>query len=154
MSAFGSETSQQGLFVFWISDYNNACQIAFCFMPMHAATSEGKVPLYWEPSDKSWRPKEYYEWFSILSNSGHLSPEIICNNFIITSDIRVIKKKKQHIWIYNFRFNFTYNIVQTSCGSGLTLPNIFANKTNIYLFSPYNICNLSTHFLIWCNYNP
>lgn len=58
VSAFGSETSQQGLFVFCISDYNNACQIALCFMPMHAATSEGKVPFYRGPSDKSWRPKE------------------------------------------------------------------------------------------------
>lgn len=66
VSAFGSETSQQGLFVFCISDYNNACQIALCFMPMHAATSEGKVPFYRGPSDKSWRPKECCGWFSVL----------------------------------------------------------------------------------------
>lgn len=59
--AFGCETSQQGLFVFWISDYNSACQIAFCFMPMHAAISEGKDPLYWEPYDQLWQLKGYNE---------------------------------------------------------------------------------------------
>lgn len=66
VTAFGSETGQQGLFVLWISDYNNACQIALCFMPKHAATSEGKVPLYWEPSDMLWCTKECSEWISIL----------------------------------------------------------------------------------------
>lgn len=59
--AFGSETGQQGLFVFRISDYNNACQIALRFMPMHAATSEGKDPLYREPSDMLWCAKECSE---------------------------------------------------------------------------------------------
>lgn len=88
VSAFGSETSQQGLFVFWISDYSNACQIAFCFMPMHAATSEGKVPLYWEPSDKWWRL-----WFSVLSKSGASLLKVSWNYFWIRLKTVWCKKK-------------------------------------------------------------
>lgn len=78
--AFGCETSQQGVFVFWISDYNSACQIAFCFMPMHAAISEGKDPLYWAPYDQLWQLKGYNELLLILSRSGQSILET-CNNF-------------------------------------------------------------------------
>lgn len=78
--AFGCETSQQGVFVFWISDYNSACQIAFCFMPMHAAISEGKDPLYWAPYDQLWQLKGYNELLLILSRSGQSTLET-CNNF-------------------------------------------------------------------------
>lgn len=76
--AFGCEISQQGLFVFWISDYNRACQIAFCFMPMHAAISEGKDPLYWEPYDQLWQLKgTNHEWLWVGLGSQHWKPVII-----------------------------------------------------------------------------
>lgn len=53
MIAFGRETSQHGLFVFCVSDFGSACQIAFHSMPVHAGRCACTIPLYREPYDKS-----------------------------------------------------------------------------------------------------